>query len=492
MTSLWHATHQPTADRSHSQEPLPGRADLVVVGGGLTGLTTALLARRAGLDVLLLEARSIGAAASGNTTAKISLLQGTVLSNVRKHHDQEVVDAYVRSNTDGRDLLAGLIEQLGVAHQRETAFTYANTDKGLRSLEQEYAAAVAAGLPMRWSQETELPYDVKGVIALDDQLQVHPMELLEALATAFEQEGGRIVEGVRVVKVGKTATVVHTTAGKVRADKVVMTTGAPVLDRSGHFARVIASRSYALAFALPDDAAVPHGMYLSADQPSRSLRYTPSEQGRLLLVGGNGHEVGRDEHTDRRVQQLVDWTHEHWGPATLTHQWSAQDYTFENMLPVVQKLPGRAEVWQASGFQKWGFTNGPAAALALVAAVTGEPEPSWRRALRQRVPGVRDLGHAAMGQQKVAWHMTRGWTQALVDGQGDPQPGEGVVRREGAKVVATANVDGRLCSVSGVCPHLGGILTWNAAEKSWDCPLHGSRFDTDGQVLEGFATRGLA
>ncbi len=491
MTSLWHATHQPSTDRAHTQEPLPDHADLVVVGAGVTGLTTALLARRAGLDVLLLEARTLGAAATGNSTAKISLLQGTVLSMIRKHHDQQVVDAYVRSNTEGRDLLTGLMEELGVAYQRETAFTYANADKGLRSLEQEYAAAVGAGLPMRWTETTELPYEVRGAIALDGQLQVHPMELLEALASAFEAEGGRFVEGVRVVTVGKGETVVHTTAGDVRADKVVMATGAPVLDRGAHFARAVAKRSYALSFAVPDDATVPHGMYLSADEPSRSVRWAPSEQGRLLLVGGNGHDVGRDERTDRRVQQLVDWTHQHWGAASLTHQWSAQDYEFENVLPVVQKLPGRAQVWQASGFQKWGFTNGPAAALALVAAVTGEPEPSWRRGLRRRVPGLRDLGHAAMAQQKVGWHMTRGWAQALVDGQADPEPGQGVVRREGTRVVATSNVDGRLCSVSGVCPHLGGILTWNPAEKSWDCPLHGSRFSPDGQVLEGFATRGL-
>ncbi|MDR7363428.1 NAD(P)/FAD-dependent oxidoreductase [Nocardioides marmoribigeumensis] len=376
MTSLWHATHQPRADRAHSLEPLPDRTDLVVVGAGITGLTTALLARRAGLEVLLLEARSIGAAATGNSTAKVSLLQGTVLSGIRRHHDQEVVDAYVRSNTDGRDLLTGLMEELGVSYQRETAYTYATTDQGLRSLEQEYAAAVGAGLPMRWTDRTELPYDVAGTIALDGQLQVHPMELLEALASAFEDAGGRLVEGVRVVKVGKTETVVHTTVGDVRADKVVMTTGAPTLDRAGHFARVVAARSYALSFALPDEAAVPHGMYLSADQPSRSIRWTPSEQGRLLLVGGNGHDVGRDGHTDRRVQQLVDWTREHWGEVSLTHQWSAQDYTAENLLPIVQKLPGGAEVWQASGFQKWGFTNGPASALALLAAVTGEPEPS--------------------------------------------------------------------------------------------------------------------
>jgi Rieske Fe-S protein len=233
-------------------------------------------------------------------------------------------------------------------------------------------------------------------------------------------------------------------------------------------------------------------MYLSADQPSRSLRYAPSEQGRLLLVGGNGHEVGREKDTSRRVQELVDWTHGHWGPASLTHQWSAQDYETENRLPVVQELPGPARVWQVSGFHKWGFTNGPASALALVAAVTGSEEPDWRDTLRQRVPGLRDLGSAAVAQQKVGWHMTSGWASALVDGHADPEPGEGVVRREGAKVVATSNVDGRLCSVSVVCPHLGGILRWNAAERSWDCPLHGSRFGPDGQVLEGYATRGLA
>ena len=491
MTSLWHATRPSSPDRTLREQPLPTRADLVVVGAGITGLTTALLARRAGLDVLVLEARHLGAAATGNTTAKISLLQGTVLSQVRKHHDQEVVSAYVCSNTEGRDLLVGLIEELGVDHQRETAYTYANTDKGLRALEQEYAAAVGAGLPMRWTDDLELPYAVAGAIALDDQVQVHPMELLEALASALEDEGGRVVEGVRVVRTGLRETVVHTDSGDVRADAVVMATGAPQLDRAAHFSRMVAQRSYALSFQVPDDATVPHGMYLSADQPSRSLRWTPSERGRLLLVGGNGHEVGREPDTARRVQELVDWTHEHWGPASLTHQWSAQDYETENRLPVVQELPGPARVWQVSGFQKWGFTNGPASALALVAAVTGSEEPSWRSTLRRRVPGLRDLGAAAVAQQKVGWHMTRGWASALVDGHADPEPGEGVVRRQGAKVVATANVDGRLCSVSGVCPHLGGILRWNAAEQSWDCPLHGSRFAPDGQVLEGYATRGL-
>ncbi len=492
MTSLWHATRPSGPDRTLREQPLPDRADLVVVGAGITGLTTALLAARAGLDVLVLEARHLGAAATGNTTAKISLLQGTVLSEVGKHHDQDVVDAYVRSNTEGRDLLVGLLDELGVAHQRETAYTYANTDKGLRTLEQEYAAAVAAGLPVRWTDQLELPYAVAGAVALDDQVQVHPMEMLEALAAAVEAAGGRVVERVRVTRTGLRETVVHTEAGDVRADAVVMATGAPLLDRAAHFSRMVAQRSYALSFALPDDAAVPHGMYLSADQPSRSLRYAPSEQGRLLLVGGNGHEVGREPDTAARVQQLVDWTHEHWGPATMTHQWSAQDYETENRLPVVQELPGPARVWQVSGFHKWGFTNGPASALALAAAVTGSEEPEWRATLRQRVPGLRDLGSAAVAQQKVAWHMTRGWTQALVDGHDDPAPGEGVVRREGAKVVATSNVDGRVCSVSGVCPHLGGILRWNAAESSWDCPLHGSRFAADGEVLEGYSTRGLA
>ena len=491
MTSLWHdASSRAPADAG----PLPERAQLVVVGAGLTGLTTALLAQRAGVDVLVLEGRHLGAAATGNTTAKISLLQGTIASTIRAHHDDDAVRAYVQANAAGQQLVHGLMDELGVAYQREAAYTYVNDDSSLSTLEKEYDAASAAGLPVLWAETTELPYRTGGAIRLADQLQMDPVELLEAMRRAFVDGGGRVVEGARVTGLGLRSDTVETTYAVVRAPHVVLATGAPILDRGGHFTRLVAERSYALAFRVPEDApAVPDGMYLAADSPSRSLRYAPHDGGRLLLVGGNGHEVGREPDTQRRVDELVTWTEEHWPGAVLTHQWSAQDYAAENQLPIVQRLPGGSDIQVATGFHKWGMTNGPAAAIAMVAHVTGEPEPSWRAEMSRRVPGVRDLAEATRAGTKVGYHAVRGWGEAvLTSSERIVAPGEGRVHRDGASVVATSNVDGKVCSVSAVCPHLGGILQWNAAETSWDCPLHGSRFTADGTLLEGMATRDLS
>ncbi|QIK67304.1 FAD-dependent oxidoreductase [Nocardioides sp. HDW12B] len=491
MTSLWHDTSSRAPSAGGS---LPEHAQLVVVGAGITGLTTALLAQRAGVDVLVLEGRHLGAAATGNTTAKVSLLQGTILSAIRAHHDDDAVRAYVQANAAGQQQVHELMDELGVAYQREAAYTYVNHDSGISTLEKEYDAASAAGLPVLWAETTELPYRTGGAIRLADQLQMDPVELLEALHRAFVDAGGRVVEGVRVTGLGLRSDTVQTTYGVVRAPHVVLATGAPILDRGGHFTRLVAERSYALAFRVPDGGpAVPDGMYLAADSPSRSLRYAPHDDGRLLLVGGNGHEVGREPDTQRRVDELVSWTEEHWPGAVLTHQWSAQDYAAENQLPIVQSLPGGSGIQVATGFHKWGMSNGPAAAIAMVAHVTGEAEPSWRAEMRRRVPGVRDLAEATRAGTKVGFHAVRGWTGALAPfGSSAPAPGEGHVHREGASVVATSNVDGRVCSVSGICTHLGGILQWNAAETSWDCPLHGSRFAADGTLLEGMATKDLS
>lgn len=490
MTSLWRSDTSRAHDKKSA--PLPHEAEVVVVGAGITGMTSALLAQRAGLDVLVLEGRDLGAAATGNTTAKLSLLQGSTLSTIRAHHDDDAVRAYVQANAAGQQLVQELCDELAVPYQVEAAYSYANGASGMGTLERELAAAAAADLPVEWVDEHELPFATAGQIRLDGQLQVDPMELLEGLRRAFVDGGGRLVEGVRVIGAGLREAVIDTTEGPLRTPRVVLATGAPVLDRAGHFGRLVAKRSYALSFTVPDEASVPAGMYLSVDEPSRSIRWAPHDGRRLLLVGGNGHEVGRDRDTQQRVDQLVGWTQEHWPGAELTHQWSAQDYQAENQLPIVQKLPGRAHIQLATGFNKWGMTNGPAAALAMVAALTGEDEPGWRAELRRRVPGVRDLAEASVAGTKVGYHATVGWGGALLGFDGkDPAPGEGRVTRRGASIVATANVDGQVCRVSGVCPHLGGILQWNTAEQSWDCPLHGSRFAADGTLLEGMATRGL-
>lgn len=489
MTSLWLDTAGPLPTGA---PPAPGQPyDTLVAGAGLTGLTTALLLARQGQRVGLLEARSVGAVTTGNTTAKLSLLQGTVLARIRQRHGDEVLRAYVEANADAQAWLLGFLAEHEVAHQVRTAFTYATTDAGERSLAAELDAAQAVGLPVEWSADPGLPFAVDRAITLAGQAQFHPIEVLIALAEAYFKLGGQLHTGVRLLGV-RVADHCHveTSAGELTADRVVLATGVPVLDRGAHFARVRPQRSYAMAFRVPGP--IPHGMYLSADAPTRSLRTASGRTGELLLVGGNGHVVGRGGSERDRLVDLEAWTRQYFPGAAVTHAWSAQDYQPASLVPLVGALPhSRGRVLVATGFNKWGMTNAVAAARMLVANLDGDQLP-WAGTLMGPHLVASDVLDAIALNLQTGWTATSGWFRAGVAGSPSlPDEGEGVVGVLGPRPAARSKVDGRTCTVSAVCTHLGGIVKWNDVERSWECPLHGSRFSPDGQVLEGPATRPL-
>lgn len=491
MTSFWLATRP--IDATGTPLSAGESADVVVVGAGLTGLVTAALLARSGRRVALLEARGVGAVATGNTTAKASLLQGALFSGIRRRHSAEVLRAYADANRAGQDWLAGFLATHDVPYQRRTAWTYATDRDGIGRLEGERAAAVEAGLPVVRDDATGLPFPVAGAIRLDDQLQFHPTMALDALLAEFTSCGGVLHLGCRLRRLRVGARVaLHTSGGDLMADQVVLATGTPVADRGGHFAVLEPQRSYALAAEVPGE--LPQGMYLSIDQPTRSLRTTPAVtgDGDVLLVGGNGHVVGRAADTRHRVDDLDDWTRRWFPGAEVTHRWSAQDYAPAAGLPLVGGLPWtHGRVFVATGYHKWGMTNAVAAGLRLLAQLDGGSPPDWASVLGSATD-VTGWPTAARLTGGVGIEAVRGWFGGEVRSVADPPAeGQGVVGRRGLRPVAVSTVEGRTCAVSAVCTHLGGVVTWNEAERSWDCPLHGSRFTADGRVLEGPATTDL-
>jgi glycine/D-amino acid oxidase-like deaminating enzyme/nitrite reductase/ring-hydroxylating ferredoxin subunit len=492
MTSLWLDGTRPDFS---SEFVASGEFDVVVVGAGLTGVVTALLFARAGRTVALLEARTTGAVTTGNTTGKISLLQGTRLASIAKKHSPSAVRAYIEANRAGQQWLLGFCTDNSVAVQRETAFTYANSVDGTSTLRDEFDAARAAGLDVQWTDTVELPFPVAGAIRLEDQGQFDSVSALDALTEEFVHRGGKVHEHTRVrtVRGNRHRRSIHTDRGDISAETVVIATGTPILDRGGFFARLEPQRSYAAAFTVPGD--IPHGMYLSVEKPSRSIRYVPAGDRELLLVGGNGHPVGRAPSPAQNLEELIIWTGKTFPGAELTHSWSAQDYRPVNELPYVgQLVPGDSSILIATGYAKWGLTNAVAAALALTAEVSGDRKDwsviytpwDWNQ--------ISGLPKAAVVNGEVAVEMASGWIRPILTrfgSSGEPPEGEGRVVWDGIAPSAHCTVDGVVHRVSAVCPHLGGILRWNDTERSWDCPLHGSRFAADGALLEGPATSDL-
>lgn len=267
----------------------------------------------------------------------------------------------------------------------------------------------------------------------------------------------------------------------------------PILDRGLYFAKVEPQRSYALAFRHPSP---PELMLLSAGSPTRSVRDAPSVAGPLLLAGGQGHTVGRGGSTVAHLEALREWTHSWFPGAEETHAWSAQDYASHDGLPAIGALPrGRGHVFVATGYGKWGLTNGVAAALSLAKQIHGH-RATWQTPISRRITrpsGALELGrlNAAVGLHLVGDLARAELSSLRGPAAREPAEGEGVVGRRGLLPEGEARVDGRICSVVALCSHLGGTLSWNDAERSWDCPLHGSRFTPDGEVLEGPATRPL-
>ncbi|MFC5494777.1 FAD-dependent oxidoreductase [Nocardioides caricicola] len=460
LTSLWEDLHPHPAP---AEAVVDGEWDALVIGAGITGLTTATLLARAGLAVAVLEARHVGAGTTGRSTAKVSLLQGTQYSRISRRHSDAVLRGYAAANAEALAWVTRFCDDHGVEYQRRPAYTYATSEQGERSVRAELTALHKAGVDgATWVDEVPLPFSTTGAVRLDDQVQLDPLELLAGLRAEAVEHGVSIVEGARVRRLhGHGPYTVETEAGEATAPLVVVATNMPILDRGGFFARAEPARSYGLAFRTSGSAV--DGMYLSADSPSRSLRDTPAPTGSLLLVGGDGHKTGTSGSELGHLDSLRAWTHEHFPDAEETHAWSAQDYVPHHALPYAGPiLPGADRLLIAGGYSKWGMTNGVAAALAITARVLGgnlEWASTFEPWSTHELTGVPD---SIRINAAVALEMTSGWVRKIATRDDAP-----------------------------ICTHLGGVLRRNDAEDSWDCPLHGSRFGPDGSVLEGPATCAL-
>jgi len=492
-TSVWLATADlptfPALDRDLD-------VDVVVVGAGITGLTTAHLLQQRGLRVAVVEAHHVCARSTGRTTGKLSSQHGMHYASLRRQAGDDVARTYAEANQAAIATIARLADELGADCDLTTtpSYLYATDPAEVDSLREEADAARALGLPSTFTTTTDLPFEVAGAVRFDDQAHFHSVRYVAALARSVAAAGGTIVEGTRAMGVeedGDGATV-QTDRGSIRAGHVVIATLIPFLDRGGFFAKMRPKRAYGVAALL--ESPPPAGMHMNVDGPTRSTRpWIVDGEPRGLIVVGEDHETGHDDPSPANFGNLERWARKHFPVASFEHRWSAQDFYPADERPYIGRSPRTEHVFVATGFKKWGLTNGTAAAEIITALVAGEEHP-WLDAFdATRIGDAQAVKKLVEDNVHVGMRFVRDRIARLrADAIEHLQPGQGgVVEVDGDTVGAYRAPDGSYRAVSVTCTHLGCSLTWNAAETSWDCPCHGSRFDIDGAVIDGPAVRPL-
>lgn len=471
--------------------------DVAIVGGGITGITTAYLLTKQGLKVAVLEADQVLNGTTGHTTAKVTAQHGLIYDEFIQHLGVEKSKQYYEANSNALQFVRQTVKDLQIECDLtdEDAYIYAISDQYLQKVRKEYDAYQKLGIPSEFTENIPLPIDVKGAIVMKDQAQFHPIKFLEALVNEITKAGGEIYEQTTAVNIDQTTPkpmVITREGRRVTCKYAISCSHFPFFDGKGfYFTRLHAERSYVLGVRTKYE--FPGGMYYSADSPRRSLRYTPFNGEKLILISGDGHKTGEGTPTFTHYKALEEFGQDVMGIEEIKYRWSAQDlYTLDKVPYVGPITSNKPNILVATGYRKWGMSNGIAAAHLLSDLVLEKENPYQDLYSPSRFYADPSIKQFLMKNLDVAGHLIEGKIDIADKRIEDIRNDEGsVVVINGKRAGCYKDADGNLNLVDTTCTHMGCEVEWNSGDRTWDCPCHGSRFSVQGDVVEGPAKKPL-
>ena len=427
MDSIWPQTAQlPKFDSLRSDL----KTDVLIIGGGMAGLLCAHKLAQSGIDYALVEADRVCGGITKNTTAKITFQHGLIYDKLIREFGAEKARLYLEANRAALEEYRVLCRNIDCDFEEQDAFVYSRRD--CRKLDRELEALARLGFPAGLVTKTPLPFPVAGAVKFPRQAQFHPLKFASAIAKNL-----RIFEHTKVLELGPGKAV--TNGGTISAENIMIATHFPLLNKhGGYFLKLYQNRAYVLALENAQNVA---GMYLDENEKGLSFR----NYGGLLLLGGGCHRTGK---RGGGWTELEGFAQSHYPDAKIAARWAAQDCMTLDGVPYIGPYSRHAgRLYVAAGFNEWGMTSSMAAAMLLADLVLGRENP-----------------YAAVFS-----------------------PSRTVLRPQLA-VNGLETVLGLLTPTAPRCPHMGSALKYNAAEHSWDCPCHGSRFDEDGALIDNPAT----
>jgi glycine/D-amino acid oxidase-like deaminating enzyme/nitrite reductase/ring-hydroxylating ferredoxin subunit len=493
-----------TEDTDNQNYPKLGKnlsVDVCVVGGGLGGIATALLLQRDGKSVCVLESATLGSGQTGQTTAHVTTALDDRYDQLEHFHGTLGIRLAAESHQSALNLIEQLATSLNIQCELERVKGYLFLDPkdSMSILSRELKAVHRAGLNDVHAVDEipSMPFDTGPALCFPNQIQFHPLQFLSGLAKEFIAAGGMIYTHTPVVEIkgGSLAKVTTHDNRNVFCKAVVVATNSPVNDIFAIHTKQAPYRSYVISANIPKGS-IPKGLYWDTPDP---YHYVRTQAGRKedsydsLLVGGEDHKTGQNTHPEDAYRKLEIWMRQRFPMAReISHRWSGQIMEPMDGLAYLGHNPmDRDNVYVITGDSGNGMTHAMIGAIIITDQIMGRPNP-WETLYQPSRKNLRAIKDFIRENANVAVQYGDWFGPGDVNDTDEIERGQGGVVRQGTHLIAAYRDEkGNLHTNSATCPHLGGIVRWNSAEKTWDCPCHGSRFDVEGKVIEGPACKNL-
>jgi len=491
--SLWQDSSSPYQPKNVADKDK--EYDVIIVGGGITGVSTGLLLQKAGYQTAILEAATLCFGTTGGTTAHLNTLMDTPYSTITKNFSQEGAELVAKAAREALEFIQSNIDEYSIdcGYEAASAFMFSQTKEQTEELDEIGRSTLAVGLDIDDVDEIPLKIPFKKALEIRGQAKFHPVRYVHALAKAFEDLGGSIAQHCRVESVDNTEPIrIKTSLGDFVAGTLIYAThippGVSILDT-----RCAPYRTYAMAVTLKDNS-YPQGLIYDMYDPYHYYRTQEIDGRQYLIVGGEDHKTAHEENTAACFLRLESHIRSHFEVDTVAYHWSSQYFEPVDGLPYIGHMPGQpGNILVATGFGGNGMTYSSIAAQVIKSILTEDDSLYIKLFDPNRFKPIAGFTNFVKENFDVVKKMVGKLTdKAKLEELAGLAPGEGrLVRYDGHSIAMYKDDKGKIHALNPVCTHMKCDVAWNGTEKSWDCPCHGARYDIDGKVLTGPADRDL-